>query len=151
MSVLKSLFGVNYTIPESREKKWGPAATAVLTDLIDGLDGVATMVGGVPFLSIPSSTTLLLDNGTLTPITPWHRIAGTSSAVELSTITAIGDGSKDGQLLVLTGTSATNTVVVPDGANTILNGEAVLGLHEALVLIWCTATGGDWIELFRSF
>jgi hypothetical protein len=151
MSVLKTLFGTNYTIPESREKKWGPATTSVLTGLIDGVDGLATMVGGVPFLSLPSTTQTLSDNGTLTPTTPWHRISGTPGAVELSTITAIGDGSKDGQLLVLTGTSATNTVVVPDGANTILNGEAVLGLHEALVLIWCTATGGDWIELFRSF
>ena len=151
MAVLKSLFGTNYSIPESREKKWGPAATAVLSDLIDGLDGVATLVGGVPFLSLPSTTSTLSDDGTLTPITPWHRISGTSGAISLNTITAIGDGSKDGQILVLSGTSATNTVVVPDGANTLLNGEAVLGLHEALVLIWCTATGGDWIELFRSF
>lgn len=150
MSVSKTLFGTTYSVPESREKKWGPAATAILSNLIDGLDGVATLVGGVPFLVLPSSTSSLSDDGTLTPSTPWHRISGATGPVTLNSITAIGDGSTDGQLLVLTCTSATNTVVVPDGANTILNGEAYLGLHQALVLIWSSATGGDWIELFRS-
>lgn len=151
MSVTKTLHGTTYTIPETREKKWGASLTSLLSALTTTAEGSTTTIGSVPVLRLPSATSTLYDSDSLTPTMPWHRISGAVGAISLNTIVAIDDGVADGQILVLSCTSATNTVVVPDGANTLLNGEAFLGLNEALVLIWSTASGGDWIELFRSF
>jgi len=70
--------------------------------------------------------------------------------VTLDAVTAISPGTKDGQLLALLGTDDVNTVTVPDGAGTLLNGSATLLATSALTLVWVEALS-LWRELSRNF
>ncbi len=66
-----------------------------------------------------------------------------ASAVVLNATTAIADGAAVGQVLILQGTSDTNTVTLNDGANVQLGATRTLGLNDTLSLIW---DGANWIE-----
>ena len=78
------------------------------------------------------------------------RVAGTT-AVVLDTDPAITDGVRDGQLLIIEGTSDSNTIQIADDKNVQLaGGSAVtLGKGDMLFLIW-DADDGDWYELGRA-
>lgn len=149
MSITKSLFGTNRVIPQTPERNWGAQVTSILSDLIDGVDKTTLLQAAVGLLKMASTDTALAAAATLTVTHPWHRVNGSGGAVALDGTTAIGDGFENGQLLVLTGTDAVNTVEVPDGANTDLNGKIVLGLGDAIFLIWDNARS-VWQELTRN-
>ncbi|MDP3015141.1 MAG: right-handed parallel beta-helix repeat-containing protein [bacterium] len=72
-----------------------------------------------------------------------------TSAVTLNATTAIADGKSSGDMLILEGTSDTNTVTIPHNANTILSGASskTLGLEDILKLLW---NGSDWVEIAYS-
>lgn len=117
-------------------------------DLITGVDGTTWKKSSVAVVCLPPKTAATYSaSGTITPTHPQHVISGNGSAVTLSATTAISDGSKTGEILVLKGNSDTNTVTILDGANTKLNGSITLALNDKIELEW---DGTDWVERWRS-
>ena len=149
MSLSQDLFGTTRTIPQSTEVSWGAQVTAQLSDLIYAADTLMMLVGTQGVLALKPATVTPAASGTLTPSSPWLRVSGSGGAVTLDATTAISDGSKDGQILLITGLSNTNTVTIPDAANTELNGLAILALGESIRLVWDSARS-LWVELTRS-
>lgn len=145
-----ALYGETRAMPLDDERGWGAQVRGVLIDSMDGLDSISRLQdSGVAFLKLESTDSTLAASATLTPTHPIHRVAGSGGAVTLSATTAIADGTIADQVLVLQGTSDTNTVTVPDGANTALNGLAILSDGTSLLLIW-DATNSKWRELSRN-
>ena len=99
----------------------------------------------------PSADQARLSDSTITVGSTIVRVAGSGGAVILDTDPAIADGATDGQMLILQGTSDTNTVQIADAVNTALagGGAFVLGKGDTLTLIW---DSGDslWYETARS-
>jgi hypothetical protein len=149
MTIEKSLFGTTRKIPEQGERFWGPDVTDILVDLIAGANGTLTQIGTIVVPALPSTNTTLAASATLTPTYPVHRVSGSGGAVTLDATTAIADGSVNGQKLIVRGTSATNFVTIPDGANTDLNGDMILEQYHQIELIWSTSASA-WIELARN-
>lgn len=83
---------------------------------------------------------------TLTPNTSFVGVFGSAARTSDAT-TAITDGAFPGQLLLLEGTSDTNTITIKDGANTSLKGDCILGLEDTLLLVF---DGDVWVEVARS-
>ena len=79
------------------------------------------------------------------------RVAGDGAAKVLDTDPAIADGVRDGQLLIIQGTSDSNTVQIADDKNVQLAGGSAitLGKGDMLFLVW-DAGDGDWYELGRA-
>lgn len=93
---------------------------------------------------------LSFNNTTLTPTATVHKVGGSGGARSLNSTTAITSGI-DGQILILKGDSNTNTLTVPDGANTRLAGNqaAILGDGDVLTLMY-SSSESDWVEVSRS-
>lgn len=150
MSLPKTLYGSSRSIPQSGERKWGNTMTQVVADLIDGVDGISLLLAsGVALLKLESTTTSLAAAATLTPTHPIHRIQSTGGVVILSGTTAIADGSVNGQILALHGVSDANAVTIPDGANTLFNGDIFLGNKHSCVLEW-DSTNSAWRDVSRN-
>jgi hypothetical protein len=152
MSLTRDLFESTRTIPQEGET-YGDDLSDTLDSLIQGVDGAAMVLSGSSKVALKANTetgtTSLAAGGTLTATASRMRIQGTSSAVTLSASTAIADGDSEGQLLILQGGHATNTVTILGDANTSLNGDCVLEQYNCLGLVWDVAAS-LWIELFRS-
>jgi hypothetical protein len=56
----------------------------------------------------------------------------------------------DNQILILAGTSNTNTIELVDGNGLALNGNCVLGLNDTLMLFYDFGGSNLWVELARS-
>lgn len=68
-----------------------------------------------------------------------------TQAITLDATKAISDGKAQGDLLILEGTSDTNTITILNGANVKLGSiNRVLGKEDTLTLIW---NGNDWVEM----
>ena len=91
-------------------------------------------------------TTGLVAGFTFIPTSSYHTLSATA-ARDSDTSTAIKNGLFDGQILVLEGTSDTNTITIKNSANTVLGSDAVLGINDVLVLVWNSI---NWIEVTRS-
>lgn len=150
MSIPVRYHGRDYDVPERGSTFWAANVTPLLVGFARDLNALVTLVGGVPVLALPAASISLAAGATLTPSQLWNRIQGDGGAVVLSTGTAIADGLVDGQLLLLTGEHADNTVMIPSGANTRLNGDARLGLGCSLFLAWSASTS-EWCEIARNF
>lgn len=149
MGLTQNLFGVARTIPETGEVDWGAEMTALLSAITYAVDGAMYKTSSnIALLRFERTTTTLAAGATLTPTYPWHHIQGDGGAVTLSAVTAIADGEVDGQLLRLTCSHATYSVTVPDGANTDLNGPAIVEQGQSLLLQW-NATDSVWEEVSR--
>lgn len=83
---------------------------------------------------------------TITPTSGYHTLTA-SAARTSSTTQAIKDGAREGQVLILEGTSDTNTITIKNSANTKLNADCTLGAQDVLLLIW---NGSDWVEVGRK-
>lgn len=70
-------------------------------------------------------------------------------AVTLTSNPSIEDGI-NGQLLVLRGSSATDTITLTDGNGMLLAGTVTLGLNDILVLYYDGLVTKDWIEVSRT-
>lgn len=150
MSYNKTMFGNTYSVPESGNKNVGVALTAIIDDLMDGVEGVCYQTGGGIILTyLRSTTSSLAAAATLTRTHPIHKVSGSGAAVTLSGTTAIASGTKDGETLVLQGDHASNTVTINNGANTQMRGNCTLALYDTLSLRW-DSTIGDWIEIGRT-
>ena len=73
-------------------------------------------------------------------------IAGSGGAVTVTATPQIAAAGSVGQMLILLGTSATNTVTLADGNGLGLNGAWVGGNNSSLTLIW---NGSVWYEVSR--
>lgn len=146
------LWGSERQVPETDEDGWGGEGTGIVFDLIEGVDTLsARSPAGVisPRLNHGSSPTSLAGGGTLTKTAALHEVQGTGGPVTLSAVTAIADGTVDGEELVLAGLSDVNTVTILDGANVLIWGTLTLGAGHHIRLRWDT-TLGVWVEEFRS-
>lgn len=95
------------------------------------------------FAFAEASVVTLSANGTITAVGSYQPITSTA-AVTTSTSTAIANGVKNGQLLVLVNENASDAIVIDDGANTQLGGNKTLtgGEGDAIWLMW---DGSDWL------
>lgn len=148
MALLRNYHGVQYQIPESKEKSWGPTVTALLASFCVDLDSLSTLSGAVPLLAMPTASTTLAAGGALTQTHPWHMVSGTPGAVTLSATTSITAGGRDGTLLVISG--GANAVTILDGSGVLLNGNATVSAGRTIVLGW-SSTLAVWAELARNF
>lgn len=88
--------------------------------------------------AITTNTTTLLQE---------QYIAGSGGSVVMSANPQLAAGNKEGQLRILFGTHATNTVTLNDGNGLSLGAATrVLGLNSSLMLAWDSA-GAKWIEV----
>ena len=126
MSQSVTFLGSTRYIPESRERNWDAEVTSLLFDLCTALDDTLALESGVGLMKASVTNTTVTASMSLTPTHTVHRVAGSGGAQSLDGTTAVADGSYDRQRLELVGTHDTNTVTVPDGANTELNGPATL-------------------------
>lgn len=150
MPVSNSLYDESRDVPLDDDRGWGAQVRGILLDSMDGLDSLTFLQSsGVAGLKFESTDSTLAAAATLTPSHPIHRVAGSGGAVTLNGTTAIGDGPKDGWVLILQGTSDTNTVTIPTGANTKFNGDIVLGDGDSAILNW-DATNSVWREISRN-
>lgn len=150
MSISKTLYGVLRIIPQTKERQWGAQVTSILADLIDGVDGTTVLLtngNGILKPSIVSQT--FAASATLTVSNGLHRVASTGGAITLNATTAIADGEADGVIVIIVGTSNTDTVQIPNGANTRLNGAMILGQGDIIALTW-NNTDSVWEELYRN-
>lgn len=151
MAVSKTLYGSSRSVPETPEEDWGSEVTTFLGDMIDGLENVSEKIGAAYafVLGTDVDDTSLAAGATITPAGGKHRVAGASGAITLNATTAIADGTKDNQLLLLEGTSDTNTVTVPAAANTKLPAAVTLGDGDTLYLAW-NNTRSAWVQLTNT-
>lgn len=70
-------------------------------------------------------------------------------AVTMTSNPSISD-SVNGQILVLRGSHATDTITLTDGNGMQLNGNITLGLNDTITLYYDAVVTNDWIELSRS-
>ena len=70
-------------------------------------------------------------------------------AVTITSNPSIADGI-NGQVVVLRGSSATDTITITDGNGVQLNGSVTLGLNDTITLYYDGLITNDWIEQSRS-
>jgi len=108
------------------------------TDAVVSISAFTGFVEATPVVVSAGSTITAL--GTYQPLT-------SSGAVTTSTTTAIADGVKVGQILILVNENGSDVITIDDGGNTKLSGDAVLGAGDTLFLIW---DGADWLEIAQA-
>ena len=96
------------------------------------------------FLAAEEQTAEVVSAGSTIVATGTYQPLTSAAAVTTSTSTAIADGTKVGQLLILVNENASDAITIDDAANTRLSGNAVLGNDDSLMLIW---DGADWLEI----
>jgi len=94
----------------------------------------------------PKQTLLVSNGGTITPNFPvtYVPLQGAGGAVEVNSIAA---GKVDGDMLILVGTSSSNTVKIKNPLNVKFSGgvtERTIGLEDVLTLMWHQVR---WVEL----
>lgn len=149
MSYDKTFWGTTRKVPDrAHEDGWDSVMTGVVDDLIDHAEQSSFLsAGGVPVPYLLAASNTLAASATLTRTHPLHKLTGSGGAVTLSAVTAIADGTKDGEVLRLAGAHAVNTVTILNGANTdLLVPSITLGLGDELELRW-DATSSNWIQV----
>lgn len=149
MGISQDLFGTTRTVPETGDRNWGSQVTNILLDLMRAVDTGFFLLNQNGVLRLNFQTETLAASATITPARFAHLVTGSGGPITLDATTAIADGSADGQMLILLGNNATQTVTVPNSANTRINGSAILALGDALGLFW-NATDSNWWELWRN-
>jgi|SRR5690606_4544088 len=149
MAISLPLFGTTRSIPVTRERNWGAQVTSILADLVRFANAAGFVVGDNGLLRIDGEALELADGATLTPTKSFHSVIGDGEPATLDGTTAIANGVVNRQVLILVGASSTNTVTIPSGANTALNGSVTLGLAEAIFLMWAESSS-FWHEIARS-
>lgn len=151
MSIPTTYSGTSYDVPETDEVDWGNTVTSLLVSELLGGNTTECLLPAAnqgAHRAIATTSTLAAASG-LTQTHARHKVSGTPGAVTLSGTTAITDGAFDGQIVIIHGNSASNTVTIPDGANTRMNGNMLLGLGSVIALVWDLADS-NWVELWRS-
>ena len=148
MSSTKELYGTTRTIPSTNETGWGSEVSSILEDVCDGLNSISTLIGTTGILKFLSTSTSVTSGLSLSQTHLVHLVTGSGGAVALNSTTPIAKPS-DNRMIVLIGTSDTNTVEINPATDCHCNGQCVLGENDVWVGIY-NATQGKWIEIFRS-
>ena len=106
-----------------------------------------TVVSISAFTAFVEATPVAVTSGGTITATATYQPITSSGAVTTSTSTAIADGVKIGQILILVNENGSDVITIDDGGNTKLSGDAVLGAKDTLMLIW---DGTDWVELAQA-
>jgi len=153
MAISKTLWGTVRSIPQTDEENWGDTLTNLHADTADGLDTITGLAGTTPVpiskssaLSLAAGGTIPSAGGTVTKAV--YYVSGNGGAVTLGSI-AIANGSVDGQMVRIIGTSDTNTVTINHGSNTTQNGDITLSADESILFIWKNSAS-LWKEVNRS-
>lgn len=111
-----------------------------------GAFAASLTVAGRPVF--PESGVTVVDGDTIASDRASVRLVGSGGAVTLNGAAPVAPGIS-GQVMVMVGGSATNTVTVPSGGDLLLSGQVPfrLGLEDVLVIGYY---GGRWVELQRS-
>jgi hypothetical protein len=143
--------GTTYAVPETDEVDWGETVTALLIQhLLGGNTTECVLTAANQGAHRASSTSTTLAAGaTLTQTYALHKVAGSGAAVTLSATNSIADGTFDDQVLIVQGSSATNTVTILDGSNTRMNGNITLAQGDTIAFRWDLADS-NWWEMYRS-
>jgi len=150
MSTSKTLHADTIQIPITDEVDWGAEVSAWTATLVEDADAICYQdADGNVFNRLSVTTATLADGATLTPASSWYRLQGTSGAITLDGTTAITDGEKDGQVLVIKCTSDANNVTINDGANTDMNGNVTLVEGDVIEFFW-DDTSSEWVERNRT-
>ena len=98
----------------------------------------------------PSNTINIAAGDSLAVTNSIIRIAGNGGPINLTSTPQIADGTS-GQIIIIKGTSDTNTVTFDDGAGLALTNaiSVTLGNKDTLVLMY-DAIDDLWIEISRS-
>lgn len=75
------------------------------------------------------------------------QVVGNGGAVTVTSVPAIGAATNSGQMLILIGTSNTNTVTINSGTGVTLASQVVLGLNDTITLLW---VNNKWVETCRA-
>lgn len=148
MSISKSLFGSTVNVPTRGEKGWATEVTNIITQLVDFANGVGSVVSGVSFLNMSTTTKTATAAST---INPTHNVMVVSAAgpVTLSTTIPIASWIVSyANYIILIGTSDTNTITIEDGGTVLLNGNCTLGLGKSIILVWDATS--KWVEVSRN-
>jgi len=94
-----------------------------------------------------SDIQVLNDNGTISVSKSYIKVVGNGGAVTLNNDPAIEDGT-NGKIVVIQGTSDTNTVTIANGVNTKLaNGVSItLGEDDTVGFMF---NGSEWVEIIQ--
>lgn len=98
-----------------------------------------------------SAATAYANDAAITHATGTMRVVGSGGAVTLDVAPAISDGEGNGEILIIQGTSDTNTVTIVDNCNVQLDGGTswVGGKGDKLIVQW-DPDDSDWYELGRT-
>ena len=151
----QDLFGTSRTVPADGATNWGEDVRVILTDMMKALDKMSMLVSDIPFLVLQVTQNIPTNGSTQAVVSARHDLAP-SSPITLGapSTSAIADGTKDGQTLLLVGTHDTNTVTIDsDHQNVVLDGDVILGKNDAIFLVWDSDNdkdSGAWVEVSRS-
>lgn len=103
-----------------------------------------------PYWSV-SQKVILAATNVIRPESTIMNIAATvgGGAVTMTSNPTIADGI-NGQILILRGSHATDTITLTDGNGMQLNGNITLGLNDTITLYYDGFIANDWIEITRS-
>lgn len=120
------------------------AGTGSVTGAFTVTDDLVVSSG---FPVFEQATTLAVTAGNpITPTSGYQPITSTAE-VTASATTALPDGDKAGEVVILVNQNASDVIHVPDTANTQLSAQADLGPHDTLHLLW---DGADWVEVAQT-
>lgn len=120
-----------------------PVVTVGSTGAATGisLDTSSFLTAGTFLTAEKASTVALGANGTITALGTYQPITSTA-AVTTSTSTAVANGTRSGDLLILINANASDAIVVDGaGGNVECGGNVSLGAKDSIALIW---DGSDW-------
>lgn len=132
------------------------------TEVFSLINGNAELYGdlklGKSLAYVPSSVADITAGGGITPTQTYMRIQGSGGAVDITADPQIIAGTYDGQLLIIEGTSDTNTVKLDEGTGIHLRGGSIiLGNHDVLVLLYDSGNsiwvkqGGNSVATEKGF
>lgn len=119
-------------------------AKGLITAASNGTASTPNLVGSEGTPDELTSASIFFDYDDVYLTYDW--ITGDSGPVTISANPRIQAGNDVGQVLVLIGSSDTNTVTIADGNGVSLNGTWVGGLKSVLNLVW---SGSAWVETSR--
>ena len=104
--------------------------------------------GGDYISAFLSTGTITAGTGITTAMLSRFMYHNTASAIDITANPQIADGSS-GQVITIVGSSDTNTLTLDDGTGLFLSAQMVLGVGDAITLVF-NATLDGWVEVSRS-
>lgn len=129
--------------------------SGVIIDNSNNVTGVVDFTSTGDTVFTPSSNQVLLAASAISVNASIVQVSGSGGAVTLTSVPTIAAGT-DGQILIIVGTSDTNTVEIQDedalaGSNLELTGgnNFIFGARDIMMLVFNSASA-KWIEMTRS-